>query len=233
MPDLFDEIKDDIFREKYALIWQKFGNYFIGAAIVALILTGAGVAGKKFMEGRYASYSDALYEANTAPEAEALTKYDDLIKNGNSTYKAIAGLRKAAILLQSTKNQDALVEYKNVIEKSGGPQELVDVAKLLYIAVSSSIIAVDNKDYNDVAAKKYLHMENVNGSGIFKYSVMEINAFKEMGSHNYTKAKDIFSELLASPEAPANIKTHAKEMIDAIINMNDLGTTNVTEKKNG
>ena len=224
MSDLLDEIREDLSREKYALIWQKFGNYIIGAAIAALILTSTGVAAKKFINYLHASYSDALFEANNAPNAEALVKYDELMKNGNATYKAIAGLRKAALLLQSSKNTDALAVYKKVIDESGGPQELTDLAKLLYIAVSSNI-AADNKDYNNADAKKYLE-ENIGRDSVFKYSTMEINAFKEIESHNYTKAKDIFNQLLESPDAPSNIKARAKEMIDAILNMNDLETKN-------
>lgn len=229
MSDLFDEIKEDLTREKYAIIWQKYGNYFIGAAIAALILTGFGVVWKNHTSSNYASYSDALYEANKSPETEAIKKYDDIIANANGTYKAIAGLRKAAILLKDSKNQDALDTYKKVIETSGVPQELKDVAKLLYISVSSNL-AIDNKEYNDAAAKEYLQ-ENIGGSGIFKYSVLEITAFQEIHNHNYTKAKDIFNNLIESPETPLNIKTRAREMLETIANIDGAGQGNATEKK--
>lgn len=231
MPDLLDEIKDDLFREKYSLLWEKYGNYIIGAALAAIILTGFGVAGNKYMNSRYESYSDALYEADTAQGEDAIKKYDGLMENGNGTYKAIAGLRKAALLLKDSKNPEALAVYKKVIEESGGPKELKDVAKLLYISVSSNL-AVGNKEYNDADAKKYLE-ENSKGNNVFKYSSMEIEAFKEIDNNNYTKAKDIFSKLVENPEAPANIKNRAREMIDAIANMNDSGIENATENKNG
>ncbi len=231
MPDLLDEIREDLSREKYAMIWQRFGNYFIGAAIAALILTAAGVVGKQYMQSKYSAYSDALFEASNAPHSEALVKYDELMATGNATYKAIAGLRKGALLLETSKDSDALAAYKQVAEESSAPQELRDVAKLLYIAISSNL-EIDSKGEKDADAQLYLQ-DSLSGSGIFKYSAMEISAFKELDSQNYTKAKDIFNSITKSPEAPQNVRKRAQEMLDAIANMNDSGQENATEKKNG
>gem|GEM_PF-5005164 len=231
MSDLLEEIKEDLIREKYALIWQKFGNYIIGAALAALVLTGAGVAGKNYTKSRYASYSDMLFEASTSPEAVAIQKYDDIITNANGTYKAIAGLRKAALLLQSNKSQEALETYKKIIETSSAPQELRDVAKLLYVSVSINL-AAENKDYKDADAAKYIQ-ENMDGAGIFKYSAMEISAFKEMDSHNYKKAKDIFTKLSENIDVPQSIKARAMEMLGTLENTTGIDKENVTENKNG
>lgn len=231
MADLLDEIKEDLSREKYALIWQKFGNYFIGAAIAALILTAAGVAGNKHMESKYSEYSDALFDATNAPPSEALKKLDELIENSNSTYKAIAGLRKAALLLESSKSTEALAAYKKVADESSSPKELRDVAKLLYIAISSNL-EIDNKGHKDADTQLYLQ-DSLEGSAVFKYSAMEISAFKELDSKNYTKAKDIFDTLVKNPEAPQNVRNRAQEMLDAIANMNDSGQNDATENKNG
>lgn len=214
MSDLFDEIREDLSREKYVVIWQKYGHYLIGAAIAALILTGAGVAWRSHVASNNISYSDALYEANESSSAEAIKKYDEIIANASGTYKAIAGLRKAAIMLQDSKSEDALAAYKKVIETSGAPRELKDLAKLLYISVSSNLSA-DSKEYNNVTAKKYLQ-ENIDGSGIFKYSALEINAFEEIQNHNYTKAKDIFNKLIENQETPESIKTRARAMLETI-----------------
>lgn len=231
MPDLLDEIKEDLSREKYAQIWHKFGNYIIGAAVASLILTGGGVAYNQYMQTRYTAYSDALFEANHSKQPDALKKYDELIANGNGTYKAIAGLRKAALLLSDSKNTEALAAYKKVADDSGSPQELKDVAKLLYIAISSNA-ETSGQDAKDSAMQQYMQ-DSLGGSSIFKYSAMEISAFKEMNNHNYTKAKDIFSTLANNPDAPQNVRGRAREMLDAIANMNDSGQENVNSKKNG
>ncbi len=214
MPDLLDEIKEDISKEKYSLIWQKYGNYIIGAAIAILIITGAAVAGKNYMNSRNAAYNDALYEASIAKQVDAIKKYDDIIASANSTYQAIAALRKAAILLNDAKTEDALTVYKKIIEKSGTPKEFKDLAKLLYSAVSNNI-AAENKAYKDENTATYL-AQNMTDNSIFKYSALEISAFQEIRNNNYTKAKDIFAKLEESTDAPVNIKKRAKEMLDVI-----------------
>lgn len=228
MSDLLDELKEDLFREKYLLIWQKFGNYIIGAALAALVLTALGVAGMEYMNAKYDTYNDKLFAANNAPKAEAISKYDDLIATGNSTYRAIAGMRKAALLLEDSKNAEALIAYKKVISDFSAPQEFRDIAKLIYVVISNNI-TLDNKD---VEAKLFLE-DSMSDKSIFKYSAMEVDAFQQLSENNYTKAKDIFNSLANNAKTPTGIKSRAAEMLDAIANRNDLGQENGAKKTNG
>lgn len=231
MSDLLDEIKEDLVREKYAHLWNKFGNYIIGAALLALLFTGAGIMYNRHMDARYESYSDMLYEASVATEAEAMQKYDEIIAGANGAYKAIAGLRKAAMLLQGMKGKEALVVYKKIIDESSAPIEFRELSKLLYVAVSSNL-ALENSGFQDMDAQKYLK-ETAEGNNIFKYSALELTAFNEFSSRNYTKAKEIFSNIAESHDAPEGIVNRAREMLDAISNLNEVAQEKNIENKNG
>lgn len=216
MPDLLDEIKEDIANEKYAMIWQKCGNYIIGAGIAALVATGVGVYVGNYMKDKDASYSDMLFDAQNASQQDALKKYDEIIASANSTYQAIAGLKKAAIMLQTDKTKEALDIYTQIIETSGAPKEFKDLAKLLYVAANKNL-AAENKNDTDKNAPKYL--QNLENEGIFKFSALEITGFEHFQAKNYTKAKEIFSQIVESRDAPQNIKLRAKEMLDTIMNI--------------
>lgn len=231
MSDLLEELKEDLQREKYMRIWQKFGNYIIGAAIAALVLTALGVAGKEYLNRKYDNYSDKLFAASNAPKNEAIAKYDELISVGNATYKAIARVRKASILLENNKIEEALAEYKKVAMDSSAPAEFRDIAKLIYI-VTSSNMELDTPKKEDIDAKLFLQ-DSISDKGIFKYSAMEFEAFQDLKNNNYTKAKDTFSTLAGSADAPSDIKSRAEEMLEAIANRYNPGKSNDSEKTNG
>ncbi len=221
MSELLDEIKEDLTREKYALLWQKYANYIIGIAVSIILLTGATVLTKNYLASRNSGYSDILFEANTLPKEEALKKYDDLIANSNSTYQTIAALRKASIFVSEGKNNDALAMYKKVIEEISAPQEFKDVSKLLYITLYNNMVMDTNEKDEELekTASSYLE-ESIKDKSIFKYNAMELTAFHEFNSKNYTKAKDIFNDIIKSKESPQNIQVRAEEMVDMINNIN-------------
>ena len=44
MADIFQEIEEDLKRERVEVLWEKYGNWVIGAA-VAIVLATAGIKG--------------------------------------------------------------------------------------------------------------------------------------------------------------------------------------------
>ncbi len=81
MSDLLNEIKEDVMREKYAFLWNKYGNYIIGLAVALLLLTGGLVTFSNHINSKNLGYSDELYQAENSSPDKALTLYDDLLKN--------------------------------------------------------------------------------------------------------------------------------------------------------
>jgi len=54
MSDIFQEVEEDVRRERYEQLWKKYGNYMVAAAIVVVMAVGGygrpmtSVSGSKF-----------------------------------------------------------------------------------------------------------------------------------------------------------------------------------------
>ena len=63
MADIFDEIEEDLRRDRMALLWQRYGNYILGFAILIIV----GVAGNQgydyWKNSRAQSAGDMFFEA--------------------------------------------------------------------------------------------------------------------------------------------------------------------------
>jgi len=40
MSDIFQEVEEDVRKERYEQLWKKYGNYIIGAAAILVIAVG-------------------------------------------------------------------------------------------------------------------------------------------------------------------------------------------------
>ena len=88
MADIFDEIEEDLRRDRMTLLWQRYGNLILGFAILIII----GVAGNQgydyWRESRAQAAGDAFFEAVIANDSlEALISVSPELPDG---YKMLA-----------------------------------------------------------------------------------------------------------------------------------------------
>ena len=70
MTDLFREVEEDLRREQFSRLWEKYGIYVIGTA-VAIVLIVAAIVGWRAWSHSKAVEASAQYEALVAEIAEA------------------------------------------------------------------------------------------------------------------------------------------------------------------
>ncbi|MDC3311795.1 tetratricopeptide repeat protein [Alphaproteobacteria bacterium] len=95
MADIFDEIEEDLRRDKMNLLWQRYGNYILGLAVLIII----GVAGNQgydyWHESKTQAAGNQFFEAVTAEDSlEALISIESDLPDG---YKMLARFRVAAL----------------------------------------------------------------------------------------------------------------------------------------
>lgn len=210
MVDLFDEIKEDVARERYADLWNKHGKFIIGAAVAVVLGTAFGVFFKDHMRKTREAEGDMLFTASMQVEENdykaAAATLDDLITGGSKEMSAIARLNKAAALIDEGKNAEAVDIYKEMAGDAGTPKELTQVAELLYIYYQNS------EGFSAIESLKKLN----NDDNPFRYSVAEMLASKYLETGNKKEALNIFGLLLQDKNTPSNMRRRANEMVEAL-----------------
>ncbi len=211
VPEILDEIKEDLKDEKYAQLWEKYGSYVIAAVLGIIVATSGSVWWKSHSLAKYEAAGSTIYEIIMTDEKlmdfkKAINKYSSVIEKDSPEYSAIAGLRKAAISIKDGKAEDALKVYIQVTENSNAPIEMRELASLLYIYNSKNA----NEDVD-----KQLEEVSKNDS-IFKYSALEILAVNKISEGNKKAAKEALELIINDSKAPLNIVERSREMLSII-----------------
>ncbi len=148
MSDIFQEVEEEVRRERANALWKKYQNWVIAAALLIIL----GVAGWRGYESwqqkiageagaRYLAAMDLAREGKTAEAEEAFNR---IAAEGTATYRLLARLRGAA----ETANRDkaaAVNLYDQIAADSGAGLVFQDLARL-----KAATLLVDTAPLADV-----------------------------------------------------------------------------------
>src|SRR3954465_5477453 len=100
--DIFNEVDEEIRREQFKRLWDRWGNYILAAAVLFVIAIAGWRAWdwyetKKGQEAG-AAFESALERARAGKNYEAETAFAKVAKDSPSGYRMLARFREAAEL---------------------------------------------------------------------------------------------------------------------------------------
>lgn len=209
MVDILDEAREEIRKEQLENKFKSLAGYFIAIAIIAV----AGVAGYKFFQhqqitkiekqgGLFTQGVVALINQN---KSDALNKFTEL-SNQDGSYAVMASLRRAALLLEQGKIDEAISTYQAIINSPKNAKEFKDLASvnLAYVYFEA------NKD------DELVKLLDANQNNIFSPQLNELRAIRNIKLGNKQAALEILQKLEQDPTTPAATKERIKELIKAI-----------------
>ncbi|WP_339745730.1 tetratricopeptide repeat protein [uncultured Maricaulis sp.] len=133
MVDIFEEVDEELRKDKYQDLARQYGPMVLGAA-AAIILGTAGYQGwQAWQTSTRETSSDAYMVAVNAlgagQVAQALTSFEALANTGTGSYATLALLQRAALKLEAGDYVAAAELYEQVAAQSGEPL-LRDLATL-------------------------------------------------------------------------------------------------------
>ncbi len=111
MSDIFQEVEEDVRRERYELLWKKYGNYIIGAAALLVLAVGGYQAWTAYDTNQRQLVSDEYQAAQTiAPTdtAKAETQFTELSKSGYDGYATLSKFNLAGAYFAQGKRDPAI-----------------------------------------------------------------------------------------------------------------------------
>lgn len=131
---LFREVEEELRREQFAKLWQRYGTYFILLAIAIVAL----VAGSKIWEAQRhaaANAAGAQYEAaaqlmNSGKTEEAAKEFAELAEKAPRGYATLASLSEAGAYLKLDKRAEALAVFDKLANDTSADRLLVNFARL-------------------------------------------------------------------------------------------------------
>lgn len=133
MTDIFDEVEEDIRRERMKKLWERWGIYIVAAAVLVVLLV-AGWRGWEWYRQRQATAAGARFEAALTlarqdKAAEAIGDLDALAADGPAGYRLLARFRAAGAT--AAKDPKAAVAAFDALAADGSlSAQMRDLARL-------------------------------------------------------------------------------------------------------
>jgi hypothetical protein len=199
--DIFQEVDEEVRREKLKAIWDRYGNLIVALALV-VVLAVAGWRGYEYWDNQKAAESGTAFEAAVAlaesgKQAEAQAAFAKIATQGSSGYRVLARFREAAEFAKT--DRDAAVKiYDALAADSGLGRALQDLA-----AVRAGLILVDTASLADLTGR----LEPLTAKDrTFRHSARELLAISAWRTGDSAAATKWFDLIVADSETPAGTR---------------------------
>jgi hypothetical protein len=210
--DVFQEVDEELRRDKAAELWKRYGNYVLGAAIAVVIGTAGYVVWRDYDRKQAIAHSTAFFDAAAltvaGDPAKAISAFDTLAQGGSGGYAALARLREAGLKSAAGDREAAAAAYVAVAEDGRAPQELRDLARLLASLQTIEAMAPGELDGR-------LRALRADGSP-WRHSATELVALATLRAGDAAKARELFAKISDDPAAPAAMRGRAAEIIASL-----------------
>jgi hypothetical protein len=199
--DIFQEVDEEVRREKLKQLWERHSNLIVALALLVVLGVG-GWRGYDWWETKKAAESGAAFEsavllAEGGKQSEAQAAFAKLAKEGSSGYRTLARFREAAELGR-TDPPAAIGAYAALAADSSLDRTLQDLA-----AVRGGLIMVDSAPLAEITAR----LEPLTAANRpFRHTARELLALAAWRAGDTAAAKRWFDLIATDAETPAGTR---------------------------
>lgn len=207
MADIFNEIDEDLRRERFGRLWTRYGGFVIGLAVL-IVVAVAGWRGYEWWKLKQDQAAGAQFEAaqklaSDGKTAEAEAAFVALEKDGTSGYRLLARFR-AADELAKTNAAAAVADYDALAKDPSVSALMQNVAQ-----VRAALLLVDTASLADIEGRmKPLDTPE----GAFRHSAREIIGLAQYKAGDYKAATETFTAILNDGQTPPGLRRRAELM---------------------
>ena len=212
MSDIFEEVDEEVRKDKYSQLWQKYGNWFVSCAVALLLLAVGYVQWQKYdFEQRAQSSTEfiaALRLIDSKKPEEATRALAGLAESGTKGYAILAKFRAAGLKVQAGDSASASEIYDAIADDDEVNTLYRDLARLYAI-----MQRVDDGDTSELSTelRKLLSDDNP-----WRFSAREMAAVLALRQRDTKTAREYFKMLTDDPSTPTGLRQRASEMLQAI-----------------
>lgn len=209
---LFREIHEDLQRDKWSRLWQRYRGVLI--AVVAGVL--AAVAGsqvwlhyqREAVAQASVQFADADALAGT-DAAAALSAFQRLAASGPEGYAFLARLQAAALMDKQGDRDGAIAAYRQLAADAPAPVYR-DLATLLGILVTLNAPSTEITNHDEIDSQL---ARLASDDSPWRYSARELQAQQAFATGHKDEAERIVSALIADQNTPAGIRNRARMLL--------------------
>ena len=197
MSDIFQEVDEEVRRERLQKLWERYQNHVIAGTALILVAV-AGWRGYEWWEAKRAAETGTAFEAaillaDQGKHADAEAAFTKIAAEGTSGYRSLARMRQAAELAQSDAKA-AIGAYQAIAADGSVGADLRDLA-----GVRAGALLIDAGSFGDARTL----LEPLSGTGHpYRHSARELLALAAWRAGDVAAAKRWFDLILTDIMTP-------------------------------
>ncbi len=215
--NFFKEVSEEVQNDRIKKIWDTYGLHIIIAIIVILTIAVSFETFKAWRVKHNESWSDAYAYAlnlqNQGKFDESLNVLGEIEQQNNGIYKDLAQIQKANILFEQGKNDEALGILQSIVDNENINPKMRHIT-----AVKLASYKLDTAPREEIEKLLSPLMSEENS---WKNIAKEMLAMLEIREGNIEKAKQLYTEILNSPDLSDGLKLRVQDMLSALNSINN------------
>jgi hypothetical protein len=201
--DIFQEVEEDVRRERYELIWKKYGNYIMIAAALLVAAVAGYQAWQRYDLTQRQKVSDRYREASQSAQTGNLPKaeadFAALAKDAPSGYATLAKFHLAGAYLAQGKRDPAVALLR----------ELTASSDPIVSSTARLRLAWTNADASPRADIVSVLQPLTASDNPWRFAAGEVLAYVDLKDGARAQALAEYQKLAQDPQAPANLRQRA------------------------
>lgn len=205
MTDLFREVEEDLRREQFSKLWEKYGIYVIGAAVSIVLIVAAVVGWRAWSHSKTveasAAYEALVVEMANMPPSESAVAFAEFADGASGGYRIMARLAQADRLLAADDSEGARAAYEAVANDGRAPEIVRGMA-----TVKAGLLLVDTLSLDDMRAR--VALINREGS-TWRSNALELIALAAIREGKWVEADANAKLIIADQATPPGLRDRA------------------------
>ena len=202
MSDIFQEVDEDVRRDKAADLWKRYQTPVFVIAFLIVAATGAWSyyqnKHRQAAESANARFEAAVALASAGKSAEAAAAFDAIAKDAPPGYAALARVRAA----EARPDREQALAELNAIAEDAGVDKITQQVALLRAA----LLILERGDREKLERALGPMMTS---DGVFRFSAQEWNGLDALANDDFDEAERVFDQVLANNDAPQSMRQRA------------------------
>lgn len=179
---LLREVDEELRRDRMRKLWRQTAPFIIGAAVAVVLLVAGYEGWNWWTESNASRSSDQFYTAAAAADgadlAAAEKALDDVIAQGSGAYPALAEFRKASLLAQQGKIDDAVAAYDSLAttQQSTHLREVALVMAANLLVDKGDVAAVEQRVAGSIVPESPMRNAAREVLGLTQYKAGQLDA---------------------------------------------------------
>ena len=209
MSDIFQEIDEELRRENFAKLWQRYGSYLIALAVVIVLATGAVAGWRQYQltqrQAEGARYTLALDLARQGKDKDASEVFGEITRQAGAGRAMLARFEAASLKAKAGDVKDAVAQYQVLAADPSIDPVYRGLATLLW--AQHQLKDGDPKAIIEALAP-------LTGlANPWHPSALELTALAQLKAGNKEEALATYQRLADDPGAPRGLRARAAEIV--------------------